>query len=291
MCAWRTKKKGSNVEMRKITKLLVMFMAAVMMLAMAGCGGSDKKEEKKAEQPKAKNLVVAVAATPKPYNYLDKDGKLTGYEIDMINELAKRTGYTVKYEVTEFPSLFAGLDAGRYNVIAGNISKKPERVEKYLFSTKPYFKNKIVLVVKEGNTKVNSIKDIGGLKIPAGSGRANALFMEKYNKLHADKPVSIQYTDADASEALIALHNGRYDACIYNQTYVTNVAKEYGHKFKVIDIPNADEIEIPEAWLLFKKGDTKLQGEFDKALDSMKADGSLGKMSVKYFGNDYVPKK
>lgn len=130
---------------------------------------------------------------------------------------------------------------------------------------------------------------LGGKKIPAGAGRANAQFMESYNKEHADNPIDIQYTDADASAARIDLYNGRYDACIYNQTYVTNVTEEYGYEFNTYEIPNADEIEIPEAWILYRQDETELCDKMDKALAAIKEDGTLSKLSEQYFGEDYVP--
>ena len=114
--------------------------------------------------------------------------------------------------------------------------------------------------------------------------------METYNEQHPDNPIDIQYTDADASAALVDLYNGRYDACIYNQTYVTGVMDEYGYEYNVYEIPNADEIEIPEAWILFSKDNTELRDEVDNALAEIKADGTLSEISVKYFGEDYVPK-
>ena len=286
--------------MKQLMKKVVAGLLASTMLAMAltACGGKEQSStsttgtsetEAQSEAQGEKTLVVGVAGTPKPYNYVEEDGSLAGYEIDMLNEMAKRLGYTLEYEVTEFESMFAGLDSGRYNLIIGNISKKPEREEKYLFSTKPYFKNKIVLITAPDNTDIQSIDDLGGKRVPAGSGRANALFMESYNEQNPNNQIDIQYTDADASEALIDLHNGRYDACIYNQTYVTHVNEEYGYEFNVYEIPNADEIEIPEAWILYSKSETDLQAEFDQALEEIKADGTLSDLSVTYFGDDYVP--
>ena len=280
-------------------KVAAGFLASTMLaMALTACGGKEQSStstagtsetETQSEAQGEKTLVVGVAGTPKPYNYVEEDGSLAGYEIDMLNEMAKRLGYTLEYEVTEFESMFAGLDSGRYNLIIGNISKKPEREEKYLFSTKPYFKNKIVLITAPDNTDIQSIDDLGGKRVPAGSGRANALFMESYNEQNPNNQIDIQYTDADASEALIDLHNGRYDACIYNQTYVTNVNEEYGYEFNVYEIPNVDEIEIPEAWILYSKSETDLQAEFDQALEEIKADGTLSDLSVTYFGDDYVP--
>ena len=232
---------------------------------------------------------MAVPGTPKPYNYVDDNGNLGGYEIDMLNAMADKAGVTLDFQITEFESMFAGLDSARYDMIIGNISKKPEREEKYLFSTKPYFKNKIVLITAPNNTDIKTIDDLGGKKVPAGAGRANAQFMESYNAAHTDNPIDIQYTDADASAALIDLYNGRYDACIYNQTYVTNVTEEYGYEFNTYEIPNADEIEIPEAWLLYRQDETELRDKMDEALAAIKEDGTLSKLSEQYFGEDYVP--
>ncbi len=274
-----------------------IFSTAMLVTALTACGGSsdadaqnDTKQDTAADTSAAETVTVAVPGTPKPYNYVDDNGKLGGYEIDMLNAMAEKTDVTLDFQITEFDSMFAGLDSARYDLIVGNISKKPEREEKYLFSSKPYFKNKIVLVTAPNNTDIKTIDDLGGKKVPAGAGRANAQFMESYNKEHADNPIDIQYTDADASAALIDLYNGRYDACIYNQTYVTNVTDEYGYEFNVYDIPNADEIEIPEAWILYRQDETELRDKMDKALEEIKADGTLSKLSEQYFGEDYVPK-
>lgn len=275
-----------------------IFSAAMLVTALTACGGSTssdaqtdtKQDTAAADTSTTETVTVAVPGTPKPYNYVDDDGNLGGYEIDMLNAMADKAGVKLDYQITEFESMFAGLDSSRYDMIIGNISKKPEREEKYLFSTKPYFKNKIVLITAPNNTDIKTIDDLGGKKVPAGAGRANAQFMESYNKEHADNPIDIQYTDADASAALIDLYNGRYDACIYNQTYVTNVTDEYGYKFNTYEIPNADEIEIPEAWILYRKDETDLRDKMDKALEEIKQDGTLSDLSVKYFGEDYVPK-
>lgn len=271
-----------NMKRKHLKKVLAVVLA-VSAAATFLTGMTAWAEEEKG------TLVVGVAGTPKPYNYVDEDGNLTGYEIDMLNEMANRLGYTLEYEVTEFESMFAGLDSGRYNLIVGNISKKPEREEKYLFSSEPYFKNKIVLITAKDNEEIKTIDDLAGKRVPAGSGRANALFMESYNEAHPDQTIDIQYTDADASEALVDLNNGRYDACIYNQTYVTNVTAEYGYEYNVYEIPNADEIEIPEAWILYSQNETDLQQEFDGALEEIKADGTLSELSLQYFDDDYVP--
>lgn len=267
--------------MRKFRGTLVC--SAVLAAAVLAGAPSVCAEE-------TQELIVALPATPKPFNYQNDNGELEGLEVDMLKEIDERNDdISLTFEITEFDSMFAGLDADRYDLIIGNISKKPEREEKYLFSTKPYFKSRIGLITAVTNTEIKSLDDLGGKKVPAGAGRANALFLESYNEEHEDNPVDIQYTDADASAALVDLYNGRYDACLYNLTYVANVTKEFGYEFNIIDILNADEIEKPEAWILFSKDDTELRDRFDEEIAKLKEDGTLSEISVEYFGEDFIP--
>lgn len=278
---------------RKYRNILLIITVIALIFGMTACGSSESGSAENMSSDGSsvpKSLTVGISASPKPFNYQDENGELTGLEVDMLKHIAEKNNIDLQFEITEFESMFVGLDAGRYDLIVGNISKKPEREEKYLLSTKPYFRSKIALITAEGNTEIKSVEDLGGKKVPAGAGRANALFMESYNEQHPDNPIDIQYTDADASAALIDLYNGRYDACIYNTTYVSEVTKEYGYNFNVYDIPNADEIEKPEAWLLFSKTDTALRDFFDQQIAEMKEDGSLSELSIKYFGEDYIPK-
>lgn len=281
---------------RKSRKIFLAALSLVLAFSMTACGGGSGggsadsgSADGTAADGTPDSLVVGISASPKPFNYQDENGELTGLEVDMLNHIAEENNIDLSYEITEFESMFVGLDAGRYDLIIGNISKKPEREEKYLFSSEPYFKSEIALITAEDNTDIKSVEDLGGKKVPAGAGRANALFMESYNEEHPDNPIDIQYTDADASAALIDLYNGRYDACIYNTTYVSSLTKEYGYHFNVYEIPNADEIEKPEAWILFSKTNTQLRDFFDEQLTKMKQDGSLSELSIKYFGEDYIP--
>lgn len=226
----------------------------------------------------------------KPYNYVDENGELDGFEVKMLQAVDERWEDTeIVFEITDFDAMFAGLDADRYDLIVGNISKKPEREEKYTFLSEPYFKSKFGLITAITNTEITELDDLQGKKVPAGAGRSNALFMESYNEEHSDNPIDIQYTDADANAILVDLYNGRYDAALYNVTYAAQVTKEYGYEFNIYEIPNADDIEKPEAWLLFSKQDTALRDEFDAVLDELKADGTLSALSVEYFGEDFIP--
>lgn len=274
-----------------LKKGMALIMAAGLTLSMlTGCGGSGNSGAESAGG-EVRRLTVALNGVTKPYNYVDDDGNPVGFEVEMLQAVDEKWEDTeIQFEITDFDSMFAGLDADRYDLIVGNISKKPEREEKYTFLSEPYFKSKFGLITASGNTEIKELDDLQGKKVPAGAGRSNALFMEAYNEEHSDNPIDIQYTDADASAILVDLYNGRYDAALYNVTYAAQVTKEYGYEFNIYDIPNADDIEKPEAWLLFSKDNTALRDEFDTVLDELKADGTLSEISVKYFGEDFIPR-
>lgn len=278
-------------------KFFALILALSLALGLVGCGSSAASAAAEAADAaqetttgEARRVVVALNGVTKPYNYVNADGELDGFEVKMLQALdERRDDIEIVFEVTDFDAMFAGLDAGRYDLIVGNISKNAEREEKYTYLSEPYFKSKFGLITAIGNTEITTLDDLGGKKVPAGAGRSNALFMEAYNEEHSDNPIQIQYTDADANSLLVDLYNGRYDAALYNVTYAAQVTKEYGYEFNIYEIPNADDIEKPEAWLLFSKTNTELRDWFDEAIGELKADGTLSALSVEYFGEDFIP--
>lgn len=302
----------------KKKNLIAVTLAAALVLSLSACGTSassastetaesaadsageaaDSGEdadaadstEDAASTGEVRQLIVALNGVTKPYNYVNEDGELDGFEVKMLQAVDEAWDEVeITFEVTDFDAMFAGLDAARYDLIVGNISKNAEREEKYTYLSEPYFKSKFGLITAADNTEITSLDDLGGKKVPAGAGRSNALFIEAYNEEHSDNPIDIQYTDADATSLLVDLHNGRYDAALYNVTYAAQVTKEYGYEFNIYDIPNADDIEKPEAWLLFSKDNTALRDEFDAVIAELKADGTLSALSVEYFGEDFIP--
>ncbi len=66
----------------------------------------------------------------KPFSFHDKDGKLTGYDIDVIKAVAKEEGLKLKFNETSWDSMFAGLDAGRFDVIANQVGIRRSIIEK-----------------------------------------------------------------------------------------------------------------------------------------------------------------
>ena len=93
---------------------------------------------------------MGISASPKPFNYQDENGELTGLEVDVLKHIAEKNDIDLDCEDHGIRiDVRLRLDAGRYDLIVGNISKKPEREEKYLLSSEPYFRSKIALITAE----------------------------------------------------------------------------------------------------------------------------------------------
>ena len=136
--------------MKKIVKYSSLaalgFVAAGLL---ASCSGGEKKDATTSEATSGKKeIIVATNASPKPFNY-EENGKLTGYEIEVVRAIFKDSDkYKVKFETTEWSGIFAGLDSDRYQMAVNNISYTKERAGKYLYAA-PIAKNPNVLVVKK----------------------------------------------------------------------------------------------------------------------------------------------
>lgn len=139
---------------KKLTALIAT-AALLLSLGLAGCGG-----EKPAEQ--AKVLKVGTDAAFAPFEFQDENSKdYTGFDVDLIKAIGKQMGYQVQIQNTGFDGLIPALEAGNIDVVIAAMSITPERSAKVNFS-KPYYKSGLSIVVKSGNTDINSFKALEG---------------------------------------------------------------------------------------------------------------------------------
>ena len=270
--------------MKKIVKY--SSLAALGLVAagvLAACSGGAKKEGEAASK---KEIIVATNATPKPFNY-EENGELTGYEIEVVRAIFKDSDkYDVKFEKTEWSGVFAGLDADRYNMAVSNISYTKERAEKYLYAA-PTAKNPNVLVVKKDDPSIKSLDDIGGKSTEVVQGTTSAKQLEDYNKQHSDNPTVLKYTKADFQQIMGRLSDGQFDYKIFDKIGVETVIKNQGlDNLKVIELPSDQQ---PYVYPIIAKEDKDLQKFVNKRIKELYDNGTLEKLSKKYFGGVYLP--
>ena len=115
------------------------------------------------------------------------------------------------------------------------------------------------------------------------AGSNSAYVLEKYNKEH-NNAINLVYSSEDASTTVKNIEDGRVDAFISIKRVVDSYNKTYGDKLKTV----GDPIATSNTYYVFRKDDTQLQSDFDKALKELKDDGTLEKISIDILGGDYT---
>jgi L-cystine transport system substrate-binding protein len=272
-------------------KQLFSVLISTLLLGAAGCGSASPSQsgsatpapapaEQKAEQnllEKVKaegKLVIGTEGTYPPFTFHDQSGKLTGFDVEVVSEIARRIGVEPVFQETQWDAMFAGLDAKRFDVIANQVGIKKERTEKYDFSM-PYTVSTAVLVTHKDNHTVTGFPDIKGLKA-AQTLTSNLTDIARQNGAEI---VAVE----GFNQAIDLLVSKRVDVTINDGLSLLDFLK---HK---PDTPIKIVAKHPDSaknGFMFRKGSKELVDAFNKALDDMMKDGTYQKISEKWFGAD-----
>lgn len=262
-----------------------MALVLVGSLALSACQKEASPTPSSGSDAKVQVVNVGTEGTYAPFTYQDKSGKLTGYDVEVMRLIDQKIP-DVEFNFVTVPwdSMFLGVDAGKYQIVANQMAKKPEREQKYLFSDQPYFVSAGSIVVPE-NSEIKSMEDLKGKTVAAGVGSAHAIFLEDYNKKNGN-PITIKYYEGMLGVMLQDVASGKVDATINDRIAINQSLKEQGLKLKLVGEP----INQTDSFVMFAKGaeGKKLKAKVDKALDQLRADGELTALAVKWFGEDFT---
>ncbi|MFF2493747.1 amino acid ABC transporter substrate-binding protein [Agromyces sp. NPDC058064] len=260
--------------------LLGLAAASLAVVALAACSSSAPAASDSAAGDDefglvtAGTLTVATEGTYPPFTYHEGGaGELVGYDVEVAEAVADKLGLEIAFEETQWDAIFAGLDAGRFDVIANQVSINPDREEDYLFST-PYTVSPSVVVVNEGDDSISSFEDLKG-KTTAQSLTSN------FYQLAVDAGANVEAVEGWA-QAVALLEQGRVDATVNDKlTYLDYVKQTPDAKLAV-----AAETDPTESALTFTKDKTALVKAVDEALAELREEGVLAELGEKYFGED-----
>lgn len=287
-----------TVLVKKISIGLIASLIATGLLA--GCSNTDNGFNNAEERPSKSDvgttvIEIASSATAQPYIWKNDKGEIEGFDFDVANAIDEKVPeIELHWNSTDFQSLFLGLDASRYQVVASNIVKNPDREKKYDFSDHSYLNITYAIVYNADQIKgnVDSLSDLAGRTVGTFSdGSASQTLVETFNKEHPDKALNLTYTEGSVSNLLLPVENGQVDATVVDAASAADYTKEHGTNLKVVDLPKEEEAnQGSKAYFLFGK-DVKSEfakHAFDKGLDEIIKDGTLSEISIKHFGKDYT---
>jgi polar amino acid transport system substrate-binding protein len=245
-----------------------------MALALAGCAlfaGAAADARSLEDIRKSGTIVIASEGKFSPFNFVDK-GKLTGFEIDVADAIAKKMGLKVDWKMMGFDGLLVGLAQDRWDMVIASHGITEERAKAVTFAS-PHYCTGGVIISKDGAIK--SAKDLAGKTVAVQTGTT---YYENVKKL----PVKdVKSFPADSS-ARAALDSGHVDAWVTDKF----VAKESLAATPGTPDKMGDYLFVERIAAAFAKGNTGLAAEVDKALAALMADGSYAAISKKWFNDD-----
>ena len=263
---------------------LMGVMAAAGVLGLTGCSSKDTASSTAGPAPlnklnsiqKSGKLVVALEGAWQPWSYHDESDTLVGYDVEVSRAIAEKLGVEPEYVESDWDSLFAGLDAGRFDIVCNGVEVTDERAKTYDFTT-PYGYIHTALAVRKDNEDIKSFEDL------KGKTTANSL-ASTYMELAESYGATVQGIDT-LEETIQLLTAGRIDATLNADVSFydyLNVHPDADFKL-VAQTEDASHVAIP-----VRKGDdsASLLEAINTAIDELRADGTLKALGEKYFGQD-----
>lgn len=231
-----------------------------------------------AEEASGDEVVVRVGTEGiyPPFSFHDPDtDELTGYDIEVVQEVAKRAGWRLEFVEANFDAIFPALDANRVDVIANQVTINPERSARYLFST-PYTYSRTVIVTAADNDSITTLEDIKG-KTAAQSSTTS------FAEIATEAGAKVRTVESLAQGAEL-LVQGRVDVILNDNIAILDFLAASGSSD--IKIAGDADVEVNEQALTFRQDDTDLRDQADAALAEMAEDGTLTEISESYFKAD-----
>lgn len=277
--------------MKKSTKSFLLFVLASSMVASPVFAA---KKSKKAKKNAVRVIQVAHTPTNVPYGFLNEKGQSDGFEVSVlraVDELLPQ--YEFNFNAVSDDELLIGIETGKYQVGTKGAWLTEERKKKFLIPSSPIAASVIGLAFRTSDAQkikdMDSFAAYSGKLIPISPLSAQYSVIDDYNKAHQGKAqIKLVPSDVfDIADSYLWVLEGRYDGyLVLKLSFEKNVLKESGpyHQFadKLSYVPYKG---IP-TWPLFNKNEEELVKDYDQAIKTLQENGTIEKLSQKYFGEN-----
>lgn len=239
----------------------IIMALSIILTIFIGC---QKKEDKN-------KLYVGTNAEFEPFEYREGDN-IVGFDIDLINEIAKLIGAEIEVVDMQFDGLLPALEAKKIDLIIAGMTATEERKQFVNFS-EPYYNSKQSIVVLSNNTDITTFDNFAGKKVGVVLGYTGDILVSEMTN------VEVQKFNA-TSETILALKSQKVDAVVLDYEPAKNYVAQ-NKELKLIEIDSATE----EYSIAMRKDDTELLTKVNDALKTINENGTYETLLGKYFEN------
>ncbi|MDH5556282.1 MAG: ABC transporter substrate-binding protein [Alphaproteobacteria bacterium] len=258
--------------MRRLISVLAAVLAVTFMTGAAQAGQKVK---------------IGTEGAYPPFNSIDKDGKLVGFDIDIANALCDAAGFECEFVVQDWDGIIPGLLAKKYDAIIASMSITDERKEKVDFTNK-YYNTPGKFFARKGSGLEVTPEGLKGKTIAVQRATTHENFLtDNYGSIVTVKSYATQ------DEAYLDIVSGRADAGIADSVAVMDgfLNTDQGKDFQFFGPDFTDPKWFGEgAGIAIRKGEGDLVNAFNAAIAKIRADGTYAKINAKYFDFDVYGK-
>ena len=264
------------MSLRSIDPLL-RWSACASLFSLLGVGGCSESNlplplsQARSFVGDPNTLVVTTEPDFPPFVYLTSENELVGFDVDLINEIAKRLDLGVDYAYIPFDGLFATLEAETADASVDAMTITAER-DKLIDFSRPYFVSGLAIAVRSNDSNIRSLDDLSGRKIAVKLGTTGA-------ELAAQVPNTQLVTFDSAEKALIDLSKGNVDAVIKDEPTTRGMLEQ----INIDNVQLLDELLTEEYYGIGLPPNSPNKRFIDQALNEIIADGTYERLYRKWF--------
>jgi polar amino acid transport system substrate-binding protein len=258
-------------------------LAGAGAATLLGLAGREAHADTLDDVKKRGTLIVGMEAAYVPFEYFDS-GKIIGYDCDIANAFAAKLGVKAQFVDTAWAGVIPSLYTGKFDCIISGMTITAARAKKVLFSM-PYADASVAVLIRAGDDRIKTAADLSGKMVGVQLGSAAVTVIQSFeDKLKAEgKPGYTGMKQYDHyPEAYQDLVNKRTDGVVNSISSLMVVMRDAPGQFAIVG-----GIADIKAYfgMAFRESDTTLQTAANTQLAAMKADGSLAKLQIKWFGS------
>ncbi len=258
--------------MKKLSLILLLLLSVFFTACF------DNKESKVKE---SSILKIGTSGAYYPFTFYEND-KLQGFEIDVWNEIGKKLSMEIEFKTSKFSGLFGMLETKKINTISNQVTMTKQRLEKYYF-TEAYVFDGAQIVVHKDTNNISSLEDLKGKKVGVSLGTNYAKIVKKFD---TDEKIEIITYDGGGFEQDVVLK--RIDAFVQDRVSSVELIKKANLPLKLVGEPI---VVIKNSFPFLKNEENKkLISKINSALLSLKKEGILKNISMKWFNTDITIK-
>lgn len=274
---------------RSLSSLSKVAVVATSVLLIAACNKTPTNENTDANATaetgsdlmnrisSGGTINVGTEGTYPPFTYHNEKGDLTGYDVEVTRAIADKLGVKVEFKETQWDAMLAGLDSKRFDMVANQVSlTTPERKAKY-DKADAYSWSGAVVLAKKSDSRFNAWESVKGLKSAQSLSSNYGELAEKYQ-------AEVVPVDGMA-QAIELVKQGRADFTMNDNLAVLDYLKKFPDSDLEIKLTAPAE-EKTGSGLVLRKGDDAVVAKLNEAMQALKADGTLTRLSEEFFGED-----